>query len=136
MNFDNLRRLAKFVSTIPQDQFDMAILRDPKDNFSDKHCNTVGCIVGHMMSIIPDDKIFYYKSTDRINFFVTARKWLGLEDKQTVSLFLFSHKWGKIDNTVQGAVNRINYLIKYKQLPSNWQDQMEGRSPLTYNENY
>jgi hypothetical protein len=136
MNFDNLKKLADFVSTIPQEQFDMSILRDLRDNFSDKHCNTVGCVVGHMMSIIPDGEIIYYNHTDRINFFLTARRWLDITSGQSVSLFLFSHLWEKTDNTVNGAVNRIKYLIKYKQLPSNWQDQLEGITPLTYNENY
>jgi hypothetical protein len=136
MNFDNLKKLAEFVSTIPQEKFNMSILRDVNAGFSNKHCNSVGCIVGHMTSIIPEDQIIYYLSTDSINFFATARNWLDIQEKQSTALFLFSHVWGETDNTVTGAVNRIKYLLKYKQLPDNWRDQMEGRSPLTYNENY
>lgn len=139
MNFDNLKKLADFVSTIPQENFNMRILRDSQDSGS-KHCNSVGCIMGHMTAIIPDSEIVYFLKTQEIDFYQTASKWLNLSTTNSkddgIFQFIFHFLWSNVDNTVQGAVNRIKYLIKYKQLPDNWKDQLSGRSPITYNENY
>lgn len=140
INVENLKKLAKFVTTIPQNDFSMGVYR--KDNSVTVDCNTVGCILGHSTALMPN---MYLASAQRIRKLVkhegiSAVPWPKIHtvfklygyglifsdanytiitdfiDEPSIALeliwkWLFSGGWELHDNTVEGAVKRINWLI-------------------------
>lgn len=44
----------------------------------------------------------------------------GFETHHRVWEWLFAPEWGEVDNTIQGAIGRINYLTHNRSLPEQW----------------
>src|SRR6478609_4568157 len=90
---DNLIKLRDFASSYPQDKFDMAAhFHDEK---TDKRC-----LIG-LTDLIFGEEISYADLYDLELYESLFLGWLG---------------WSKVDNTTQGAVNRINWLLDGKDI--------------------
>jgi len=127
MNKENLKLMADYIETIPQDRFDM-------DNFrtgeSVKHeCNSVGCVLGHCT--ILDKRPLPMSYSGNINFSAWSLDFTGLDPNSDEWDYLFSSFWTYGDKTPIGAANRIRHFLE-KGLPKDGRAQMLGRAPLSY----
>lgn len=111
MNKINLLKAVYYLYTqVLAEKFDMRVYRK-NSSFKPKYCQTVGCAMGHLTAIIPDDKILrdYNK---KIIFLYTGKQALDINDNQY--LFLFNGYYADLDNSIKGACQRILYLLTSK----------------------
>lgn len=90
-------------------------------------CGSVGCAIGHTAFVIPK-----YKNETWLDYSLRVT---GLTDNDyegnSAWDWCFSEEWRYVDNTPQGAADRIDWLLEYG-LPLNWQEQLFGEAPLCY----
>lgn len=107
MNIENMKKARDYLKTVPQEYFGMGAyfvvdgidctLEERPEIFG---CGTVGCALGHL-SFCED-----FGNTKSV-----ILGSLGVISPSTLWDFLFDSKWKNVDNTVQGAVKRFDYLI-------------------------
>jgi hypothetical protein len=127
MNKRNLLKMADHIETVPQELFDMELIR--KGDTKTRKCNSVGCIIGHstVLDKNPLPRLIY----GSINFLAWSKKFTGIRFLSDEGRFLFASAWQSIDNTPVGAAKRIRYFVK-NGLPENWLKIMYGENPLPY----
>ena len=140
MNKKNLIILANHLTTISSVQFDMTEFNDitrndpvhPRYLNNAYYCPSVGCILGHAPTIkgfgFTEDDIS--EMTGYICWELYTKRVFDIDDT-TIWTWLFGAVWAKTDNTVRGAVKRIEYTIK-NGLPHSYDDEMHGYYPLSY----
>jgi len=130
MNKENLLRMAKHLKNVPRKLFSMEMFRYC-DNSGDMipECNSVGCIIGHC--VILDEWEEVPKVFGVIDFLQWSEKFTGILSLSPEWHWCFSGKWSTVDNTVDGAIARIIWLLE-NGLPENWHKQMCGKQPLCY----
>lgn len=133
-NIKNLRKVAKYMPTIPKKDFAMDSYRSSTDEVPDScmshNCNTIGCILGHATILFPFNQIPKYLSGN-INFNELSGIFFGINNWKKEWSFLFGPEWYNSDNTPEGASRRILYFLE-NGLPSNWDEQMMGLGPISY----
>jgi hypothetical protein len=129
MNKDNLRRMAEYIATVPQELFDMWAYRNEED-LREHNCKTVGCVIGHC-TILDDWKNIPRDEDGDILFGEWSEIFTGLNIDSELWDWCFNYKWTPIDNTPIGASKRILWLIE-NGLPDDWEQQMNGEKPLCY----
>ncbi len=112
MHTKNLKLLAKGLKTLDQDQFDM-------DCYVNS-CGTVRCVVGWATTFkglepIDDD---YYLNGTRFSYNRYSKRLFEVYHNQWE--WCFGGCWASVDNTVEGAIKRINYLIDNDGAPENF----------------
>ena len=117
MNKINMLKAVYYLYTqVPPERFDMREYRSKYKNkladFSNPVCNTVGCAAGHLTSIVPKEKIIYKFKKKEIFFYKTLNSILSIDINQYS--FLFAGNWEEEDNTLEGACQRILYLLTEK----------------------
>lgn len=135
-NENTLRGLAKFLREVAKaEQFDMRNFGGPRGNsfvtfqpsdIRKRHghgCGTVACALGHAPLLFPPEKDESW-ATYSLRVF-------GLKEHHDEWLWVFGPAWAHTDNTKEGAVARIEWLID-KGLPANWRDQMDGEDAICY----
>lgn len=128
MNKDNLKRMADYIITIPQKKFNMRFFR--RGNIKNIECNSVGCVIGHCTILDSENILINYRDIfNEIDFIGWSYKFTGLNRYEWH--WCFASDWINIDNTPEGASQRIMYLIE-NGLPDNWIEQMDGKKPLCY----
>ena len=115
MNKDNLLRMADYIETIPQEQFDMRFFRAE--------------IIGYCTVLDPENLPRY--GYGRIDFSTWSEKFTGLCVFSSDWSYLFASDWYITDDTPTGAAKRIRYYVEHG-LPEDWEEQMYGVSPLSY----
>jgi len=121
MNRENLQEMANFALTIPPGKFTMN--RFGSGNEVAIQCNTVCCIIGHSIVLAPE--LIKYDKWGGIEFGMWSEEFTGLAYESPAWKFCFSPDWSKVDNTPQGASDRIFTLLKTG-LPADWRKQMRG----------
>jgi hypothetical protein len=114
MNIKNLILLRDYLIALPKDYegFHMGSFNDDIEdgNLNGNDCGTSACMAGHMVYVkgFPD-----FKGRDVLDWQSYASLVSGLNAYSDVYKFnfLFSSSWDEYDNTVKGAVFRINYLL-------------------------
>lgn len=115
MNVENMRKVIDYLSKIDDNQFDMNQWEKKNE------CGTVRCVVGYLPVIFPE------KAPDFINHSLIAvskyrynsmsEEILGDFDFDTWA-YMFSHVWARLDNTVAGAIERMEEVIAGKRCKS------------------
>ena len=106
----NLKKMAKYIATIPQEQFDMS-----KYGIEDRNligCGTVGCVLGHCIALDKENVITSFSTESSIYHETWAKTFTGITHSDERD-FLFHSFWDTIDNTPIGASKRILYFIKH-----------------------
>lgn len=135
-NLVNLQRMVEHLKTIPQSAFDIENYRTPNiwEDLEFTHkCNTIGCIVGHCTELDTPENIKKFANTydsEAGKFLKWSKHFTGF-GLETGWEYCFSGHWESIDNTVLGAIARLQHFID-NGLPENWKDQIEGNAPLSY----
>ena len=119
MNKINMLKAVYYLYTqVPSERFDMAVYRSEYKNIledcSNPVCNTVGCAAGHLTAIVPKKKIIYKYSKKEINFYQSFISILSIDLYKYT--FLFGGDWKADDNTLEGACQRILYLLTKENL--------------------
>ena len=129
MNLENLKKLRDFIATkITDEQFDMTHYRAKigeqgsltkkgchLHEVIDPPCGTVGCMLGWAPAMGGDFRPIETEFTgprSTLAFFIYCRRVFGFSPEQKVWRFLFGGNWAEIDNTREGAVSRIDYILK------------------------
>ena len=127
MNKENLKLMADYIETIPQEKFDMRLFRTGEQI---KHaCGSVGCVIGHCT--ILDERPLPMDYLGDIEFYAWSLEFTGVDPSSSEWGYLFSSDWGAADNTPTGAASRIRYFLE-NGLPEDWREQMEDNAPLSY----
>lgn len=105
VNVKNLKRMAKHLKTVPEEQFGMRFF------MINTSCGSSGCIIGHCTVLDDKDNIPMTQGGD-IDYWGWSQQFTGIDIKSPSWDFLFSHKWMVNDNTKEGAIKRINHFIK------------------------
>lgn len=121
---NNLRRLAKYLRMLPPDydKFEMAVhLQFSLDNWNRPSvyagpvpCGAVACAVGHgpAAGIKPSpDSLLRY--TGSIIWSRYAENEFGVSRESWEWDYMFGGGWTYVDNTPQGAANRIDHFLKH-----------------------
>ncbi len=127
---ENLLKMADYIETIPQEQFNMGTFR-----FNDKcvnpECNSVGCIIGHCTILDAENVINnFMKPSNIINFQAWSEEFTGIKGNNTWE-YLFSSEWLTSDNTPTGAAKRIRYVVEHG-LPDTFFEEMTKGKHLSY----
>ena len=107
-----LEEMLRMMHLVPQEEFNMNAFWT-YSMFSDRSC---GCIAGH------------FENNSITASFRKEHNIRGITDvldgdellPRTMEHFLFSALWSISDNSVEGAIKRIEYLIKYDEVPDNF----------------
>jgi hypothetical protein len=89
-------------------------------------CGSLGCVVGHAPSYIPlveEDIICdFVRMVPCINYSGYSRRVFGVFEDDWA--WLFSSSWGEVDDTVEGAAQRIEMLLDIGCAPE-WFEEVE-----------
>lgn len=124
--------MAYHIKNITQDHFDMSRYGVSKH---ENHCDTVGCIIGHCISLDEGNIPLTHDGLMSLDLWV--EQFTGIKvrnDDHTYTThyqWLFGYDWARVDNTPLGAYNRIIHTIS-NGIPDNWRDQMNGIANLSY----
>lgn len=123
IHINRLKQLVDYLKTINDEDFSMesyasnpyltsSLERDLIKEYSPE-CGTVCCVAGHA-AVLNKDDIFFTKL-----FFIGDwfRRFYGIE--YNIFKYLTSGAWIYTDNTLKGAIRRINYVIKHHHNPKN-----------------
>lgn len=120
MNKENLALLANWIETnVTQEHFDMGFYRSHEGSIkyfvNVNDCGTCGCCLGWGpfvpgLEVIEDD----FKIDDLLSFYHYGQRIFELTAYQ--HNFIFDGSWARIDNSVEGAVKRVRYLINNPEL--------------------
>lgn len=138
----NLRKMAKFILTIPEPKFDMSRFRAKPsrkggilfldDSEFTHECETIGCVLGHCTALDTEKNLNQYKSAYcGFEYGAWSEEFTGIPVLSNDWDWCFSGVWVSVDNTREGASKRILYYLK-NGLPRNWEEQMDGSTPLIY----
>ena len=127
MNKENLKLMADYIETIPQEKFDMNTFRTGEK--VDHECGSVGCVLGHC-TVLDKRPLPMYLEGD-INFNAWSFDFTGLDPYSSEWDYLFASFWTYGDKTPIGAAKRIRHFLE-KGLPKDGREQMLGRAPLSY----
>lgn len=129
MNKENLLKMADYIETIPQEQFDMKEFRTLDEDRVLPECNSVGCIIGHCTALDADNLPRY--DGGKIDFNEWGQKFTEISRVSDDWYYLFSSWWKYTDNTPTGAAKRIRHYVE-NGLPEDWEEQIYGEAPLSY----
>ena len=111
MNKDNLIKLRNGLADLPDDygDFDMSNYYGSAGsaggaNMPPRSCGTVACVLGHGPSIVTPGLPGEHWVDYGIRVF-------GIDDDEPEWEWLFSADWDDFDNTLKGAVKRIDYYL-------------------------
>lgn len=115
INWDRLEQWIPLLEQIHEDSFTMAYYRSVWSDTGDAICRTSGCILGHMTAYAqnPIPKGDY----NNINFEQFSGTELGIVFGTYLWEYLFAERWQKVDNTLQGAIDRIKYACSNRMDP-------------------
>lgn len=99
-------------------------------NFLNKPaCGTVACAAGHapMAGINPKPGESWTEYVKRTLVDYDASPFAN-----DVFTWLFDEKWADVDNTVQGAAERIRWFLHHESVPEDYEEQMLGSQAVRY----
>lgn len=119
VNWDNLIKLRDFLIANPDIGLDMSYFSDsdePSENWEEmieliNSCDTVGCVIGNAPKAgfpVVESDLYFDMSEYRVSWFKYCERVFGIKDSSALWVYLFDGEWETIDNTVQGAIGRIN----------------------------
>ena len=130
MNRKNLKRMADYIRTIPQSRFNMKFYGSDFEMIPE--CHSVGCAIGHCSVFATKKDLNKYNICNEFDFVAWSEKFTGLKAGLKKWSWCFAGSWNEIDNTPEGAVKRIEWLLNYG-LPDDYIEQQNGTKPLCYN---
>lgn len=111
MNIENLTKLRDHLKSLPSDYqgFDMG------DWYEKTTCGTVSCVLGHLPDALGDDVVMHgtsYKPAGYSSWEEYAIDILDIDPDSKLGDWLFNGSWIYYDNTLKGAILRIEYVLE------------------------
>ena len=129
INWDKFKAILEFAKTIPEHKLDMAVFREAGMSTHNPECNTVGCIIGHSTVLDPKLAKECTHSSEGIEFpiwFMRYAEYDSSDNDNALWDWCFHGDWATIDNTVEGAVKRMQYAYDNKAVPADHFQQLFG----------
>ena len=126
MNLENLQTAVDYLKANGSDigrRFNMRRFRLNHQHAYVMICPSVGCLLGHLTVCDSENiKSNYYSERYGIEFLFWGSNWFGVKIHSKLWNFIFGHGWGysRNGNTLDQAIKRIEYVIKHKVTPCNW----------------
>lgn len=124
IDFRNLERMRDYLVENQgriSPKFDMDVFRNYYERCNNAYgheCMTVGCVLGWGVEAFSLDELkeaeAYVSESDEVCFWTFGSNVLGLDEDDEVWTFLFSSDWKPIDNTLEGAIERLNHVLSDK----------------------
>lgn len=116
MNTDNLRTLAEYLLTVPEERFDMLTYTEnesPDDMAAarNNYCGTTACAAGHAASVWPEVAARHADNFGSINYGWMIFSLFGISVNSIEFKFLFGDAWSRVANSPKQAAARIFYAI-------------------------
>ena len=117
IDWNLLKTWAEHLAKVKEEDFDMSVYRSGPNPYLEIQCDSPGCVIGHMVRFatkpVPriDGNIIYFDGF--------AETELGINRRMPLWNYLFASEWKAHDNTIEGAINRINFA---------WADQTDPSS--------
>lgn len=123
INFNNLSKLANFLeANVTNEQFSMDHFRAGGNGETipgtKEHCGTIGCALGWgpWVKGLEVKAIDLHNLAEAVSWSRYSSRVLGVSFSDNEWDFMFSGSWVHVDNTVEGAIARIKYIIRHKGL--------------------
>lgn len=117
-NRSNFKKLADFLETLHEDQFNMRIFvgnmslseEDDYMRTGDHPCGTVACAAGWAPAagILPETTTTYWSDYIRQVFLNGDPRGIAVHP---VYDWVFADQWSRVDNTPKGAIARIRWML-------------------------
>lgn len=124
MKKENLQRMVDFLKSgkVTQEMFDMNSYRTGDKKTPE--CNLVRCVLGWCAELDADNiKKNYICSDGEIDLHAWSEHFTGVpwHDSNNFNWdFLFSRGWAYHDNTIQGAIKRLEFFIEIGRAVYDW----------------
>ena len=110
MNIKNLKILRNWLEAgnIKQEQFSMGLYRSGENilpYMNEDNCGTVGCLLG-WCPFIPE-----FSNYESVSFGFLAEEFFEITFRGDAWEFIFSEEWADHDNTLEGAIARLDVVI-------------------------
>lgn len=115
----NLTRMRDHLLTLDEDSFDMYNYSQDVSfitNIKQLECNSVGCILGHCAILDKENVFKNFINYEFINYEKWAENFIKISSDSLKYKFLFSSFWADYDNTLKGAIERINVVLSEKRI--------------------
>lgn len=120
MNKENLQLMADHIKTIDPELFDMDIYRRGDTEFAE--CNSIGCVIRHC-AVLEEGELPRLPNGG-IDFSHWSYKFTGLHTMDVEWEWCFGSSWSQHDNSIEGAVNRIEYLVNNESVPEGFDEDL------------
>lgn len=121
MRPNQLRRIIGLLKRIDKRNFHIGHYHGNQEYFArlieDRYniCGTTGCIIGHAVSLNRGLMDMLVKQANTYNFHRLYARWsvlfTGVDSESNEWYFMFSGRWQWYDNTIEGAIDRIQAVI-------------------------
>lgn len=128
MKTDSFIKALAVLKTLSPKDFDMGLYQTADKN---TQCGSLGCVIGHVARVVgvtPEFKNFY----GGIEYASWALNFFGVSMDSNEGRWAFNNLWRDTDNTIAGAMARIQYLIKHGEAPENSKSMLYGISSKEY----
>lgn len=109
VNKENLKLLVEKLKTVEEKEFNMETW--------ESECNTTACVGGWIAHFFPDYIVEEVISVT--DYEQTIHNFSNINNADNTELFdwIFNGFWTELDNSVRGAIARINYVLNNDLLP-------------------
>lgn len=120
INFENLQRMRDYlVENKERIKPNFNMLRYREVGKHTHKCETLGCVLGWGVEAFGWDEIMESSSCTsslkEVDFLSFSKNILGIDPHfDSIWDFLFSASWSDIDNTLDGAIERLNHVLSDK----------------------
>ncbi len=114
INYENLKRAKELLKTIPEDRFsmdDFITCKNPDLQDVLNPCDSVCCVIGHCVVLDIETNLKKYSYSYSFDYGGWSYSFFGFEYDSDLWNFLFSEIWVYVDNTLKGAIKRIEYVL-------------------------
>lgn len=123
MNKDNILRMVEYLTELDTiaAPFHMDVYRENNTEYHNPHlaCKSPACVVGHCTVLdTPENRDRCFNGMDgAFNYGKWTYEFTGLTPFTRVWAWAFAWQWAEVDNTIQGAIARLNYLLIHGEPP-------------------
>lgn len=114
INYENLKKAKELLKNIPEDRFSMGVFNSNNPEELEgvlNPCSSVCCVVGHCVALDTEINLKKYSWTYSFDYGNWSYSFFGFEYDSDLWNFLFSEIWVYVDNTLKGAIKRIDYVL-------------------------
>lgn len=123
INKKNLKRMIAHMKTVPQEMLRMEDYRTGGADHKTNACDTPACVIGHC-AVLSGNKVDRYDD-GAIDFTGWSLRFLNFDNhcsdnQEAIWAWMFASHWQEVDNSVEGAILRMQYILDHEAVPDNF----------------